>query len=449
MTLRFEPQFHFLPRLFLPVFFAWIAVIGAAPVQAAERRTPIVAAVEKSGPAVVNIRTERIVKRRSSPFFGFSDPFFDQFFKELAPPRYYKTQSLGSGVVIDAEGHLITNSHVIAKASKVFVALPDSPQELEAELVGEDPQLDVAVLKIKAEGRSFPFLPPGRADDLLLGETVIAIGNPLGLGHSITTGIVSAPRRRIPLEDGFVATFIQTDALINPGNSGGPLININGELIGINTAIVQQAQGIGFSISIEVIKRILDDLLTYGRVRRAYLGAIVTSAGEAFASSYGPGGVLVASVDDGSPAAAAGLQYGDVIIALDSVPVTSPVDFVSLLASYTPQDRLEVELLQGFTTRKVMARLADMPKGYGLAYAAKVFGFTVTEGRGGLGVSKVTSGSPAEKAGIRPGDRVAQVAGAAVQRPEDFARVVESEIGREPVRFLIVRGNQGYNVELP
>ena len=204
----------------------FIACLQTGSAMSYSRRTPVVEAVEKVGSAVVNIRTERIVKRRSA-FFGFNDPFFDQFFRDLAPPQVYKTQSLGSGVIIDPKGYILTNAHVIQKASRIFVALPDSRKELEAELVGKAERVDLAVLKILEE-REYPSLSPGSSSDLLVGETVIAIGNPLGLGHSVTTGVVSAPRRRIPMADKSFSVFIQTDALINPGNSGGPLLNING-----------------------------------------------------------------------------------------------------------------------------------------------------------------------------------------------------------------------------
>ena len=241
---------------------------------AADRHSAVVEVVQKAGPAVVNIRTEQVVRRSGgSPFFGFSDPFFEEFFQNMMPPQTYKTQALGSGVIIDAKGSILTNAHVIEKASKIYVALPDSSEELEATLVGKAAYIDLAVLKIEGN-KVYPYLKPGKSDDLLIGETVVAIGNPLGLGHSVTTGVVSAGIRRIPMEDKIFSVFIQTDALINPGNSGGPLININGELIGINTAIARQAQGIGFAIPIDSVKRVLPDLLDRGELRHPYHGCI-------------------------------------------------------------------------------------------------------------------------------------------------------------------------------
>ena len=186
------------------LLIAGLILLYSQPAAAVDRRTPVVEAIAKAGPAVVNIRTEKVIKRRAaSSLFGFNDPFFEEFFRGFSPPRTFKTQSLGSGVIIDPHGYVLTNAHVIEKASKIYVALPDSPKELEATLVGQTERLDIAVLKINSD-RTFPHLAPGRSDDLLIGETVIAIGNPLGLGHSVTTGIVSAQRRRIPIADNFV-----------------------------------------------------------------------------------------------------------------------------------------------------------------------------------------------------------------------------------------------------
>jgi len=435
-------------RILIGVLALWLPVLFAFPAGAYDRRSPVVEAVEKSGPAVVNIRTEQIVRGRNSPFFGFSDPFFDQFFQDLVPPRTYRTQSLGSGVIIDPKGYVLTNAHVIEKASKIFVALTDRGQELEAELVGLDEGIDLAVLRIQGEG-PFPALQPGRSDDLLVGETVIAIGNPLGLGHSITTGIVSSTRRRLPIEgDGF-ALFIQTDALINPGNSGGPLININGELIGINTAIIQQAQGIGFAIPIETARRIIDDLIKLGRVRRAFLGIIPGEVGQAFSTIRGAGGVLVNRIEPGSPAQRAGILVADVLLALDGDPVGSPAEYRSLLRTYTPDSRIRINLLRGMEPKEVEVELSALPAGYALDYATRVFGLDLIESRHGLLVKQVISGSTAEQTGIRPGDRVAEVAGEQVTTSEEFSRAIEERIGLEPLRFLVVRNGRGYYLDLP
>lgn len=414
-----------------------------------DRRTPVVKAIEKAGPAVVNIRTEQVIKRRTSPFFGFSDPFFDDFFRDFfTPQQTYKTQSLGSGVIIDSRGYILTNAHVIEKASKIFVALPDSKKELEAELIGKEGRIDLAVLKV-SEDKSLPHIEPFHADDLLVGETVIAIGNPLGLGHSVTTGVVSAPRRRIPVGNNSFSVFIQTDALINPGNSGGPLLNINGELIGINTAIAKQAQGIGFAIPIDNVKRVLDDLIKHGKVRRAYLGIISGSVGKIFTTEMGKQGVLIKEVESNSPAAKAGILYGDVILEVDSTPVATPAEFRSLLATYSPENSLDLKLLRGFKTEVITVNLSEIPKDYALKYAKKLFGFTVKNSRSGLAVKKVIDGSAADKVGIKSGDIVAEVEGKKIEKQEDYKQIIADLIGQEPLRFLILRGNRGYYVDLP
>ena len=425
-----------------------LIVFLSSPVVAAERRTAVVAAVAKTRDAVVNIRTEQIVRRRSSPFFGFGDSLFDQFFSEMAPPRSYKTQSLGSGVIIDANGHILTNAHVVDKASKIYVALPDRNKELEARLVGKDNRIDLAVLKI-VEAGTYAYLPPARSDDLLLGEQVIAIGNPLGLGHSITTGIVSSVKRRVAIDENLSSVFIQTDALINPGTSGGPLININGELVGINTAIARQAQGIGFSIPINTAKRVMGDLIEYGRVRHAFLGIVPGDVGESFTRTHGAAGVLVVEMLKDAPAEKAGVQVADVILAIDEVPVSSSEQFFSLLQTYTPDDRLKLSLLRGMDNLEISVTLTALPKGYVLSYTLRVFGFSLQSGRRGLLIDKVVSNSPADRIGLRPGDLIAKVDGFETNDLSDFELLMEDRLGRQSLPFLIVRENRGYLVELP
>jgi len=430
----------------LTVFLLFFFIATAAV--AAERRTPVVEAVAKAREAVVNIRTEQIVQRRSSPFFGFGDSIFEQFFNDMLPPRSYKTQSLGSGVIINDRGYILTNAHVVEKASKIFVALSEHNKELEASLIGIDRRIDLAVLKIDQEGK-YPFLLPARSDDLLLGESVIAIGNPLGLGHSITTGIISSTQRRVQLDENFSSVFIQTDALINPGNSGGPLININGELVGINTAIARQAQGIGFSIPIDTAKRVLNDLIDYGRVRQAFLGLVPVAVSSSFTRSRGDGGVLIEEVLDGSPAANAGFQIADVVLAIDGVPLASPEEYYSMLKTYTPDDKLQVSLLRGLQELKKEVRLTSLPGGYELTYTLKKFGFSLKDGRNGVLINTVVDDSPADKVGLRRGDLIAKVDGVEIETLADYEAVIADRLGRVPLTFLVARNNRGYLIELP
>ena len=415
---------------------------------AAERITPVVSAVAASRDAVVNIRTEKVIHRNREDFFGFGDSIFDQFFRNMMPLGDHKTESLGSGVIIDSEGHILTNAHVVDKASRIFIALADRGPELEAHLVGQDKRIDLAVLKFSEEG-SYPFLTPGTSEDLMLGETVIAIGNPLGLGHSITTGIISSTKRRIQSGDRFTSVFIQTDALINPGNSGGPLININGELIGINTAIARQAQGIGFSIPIDTAKRVVHDLIDYGRVRRAYSGAIVGSVSQAFIRSFGDAGVVVEDVVDGSPAIHAKIQIADVILAIDGVPLSSVAQYYAELETYTPGDLLPVTLLRGEQLITLEVLLSALPAGYHMAYTRTTFGFSVQQGRDGLIVDDVLSGAAADSVGLKAGDLVVKVDEVRVKNLAQFEKAIEERIGRIPVQFTVVRDNIAYLLELP
>ncbi len=429
------------------ILFILLSVLLPLSGTAAERETPVVKAVARARRAVVNIRTEQIVRRSSSPF-GFGDSLFEQFFRELLPPSSMTSQSLGSGVIIDAQGHVLTNAHVIAKASKIFVALPDRSEEIEARLVGADERLDLAVLQIRQKGR-WPYLSPARSDDLMLGETVIAIGNPLGLGHSITTGIVSSVARRIELEEGFSSLFIQSDALINPGNSGGPLININGELIGINTAIARQAQGIGFSIPINTAKRVLRELIDYGQVRTSYLGILPGEVGASFVAKNGGRGVLLVDFLAESPARKAGLQIADVIQAVNGISVADINELNAQLAGYPPGSKIELLLQRGLKKLRYKVELTLLSDARLMAYTRRIFGLTFVERPGGLQVASVENKSAAARAGIEPGDRVVEVARRKVGDLDGLRRLMAALIGQEPLSFLVVRDNRGYLLQLP
>jgi serine protease Do len=426
-----------------------IALLGiASALVAHDRRTAVVDTVAKAGPAVVNIRTEQIVQRRSSPFFGFGDSFFNDFFSQFAQTRSYRTQALGSGAIIDGRGYLVTNAHVVEKASKIYVALPGDRQEREATLVGIDPSTDLAVIKVSTE-TTLPSLVFADGGDLLLGETVIAIGNPLGLENSVTTGVVSAPKRRLPDGEGGVAIFIQTDALINPGNSGGPLLDINGHLIGINTAIAQQAQGIGFAIPVKVVRRVVDDLVAHGRVRSVYSGILPGEISRSMARSRGAGGALVTEIDSGSPAANAGVQVADVILEVDGVQTDSASEYLSLLRTYPPGAKVPLTLLRGVDELQITLPLTELPADYAMRYFKRVFGLVVDEDQRGVVISQVISKSPAALIELRPGDRITEIDGLRVNTLDTFFARIEATLGRLPLRLGVFRGKQGYLVELP
>ena len=270
------------------------------------RENAIVRAVREVSPAVVNISTSKFVERGVNPFFPWeNDDLFNRFFRDFFEPRrrQYVQKSLGSGVIIDStHKYILTNHHVIVRASKIVITLANQ-KEFEARVVGTDPESDLAVLKIETDS-AIPAITMGGSDDLMIGETVIAIGNPFGLSHTVTTGVISALNRSVRTQTGVYHNFIQIDASINPGNSGGPLLNINGELIGINTAIYSGAEGIGFAIPIDRAKGIVNDLINYGRVHTAWLGIMVQDIDENLVNYFHlpvDYGALITEIMAGSP----------------------------------------------------------------------------------------------------------------------------------------------------
>ncbi len=316
------------------------------------RENAVVRTIRKVGPAVVNISSEYEIGKRANPFSGFGmDPFFDSFFKDFFDPgfeRRYKRSSLGSGVIIDGKrGFILTNEHVIAKSGTITVILKDE-REFEAQVVGADPDSDLSVLRIVSK-EPLPAIEMGSSDDLMIGETVIAIGNPFGFSHTVTTGVISAYNRSIRTNERVYHDFIQIDASINPGNSGGPLLNINGELIGINTAIYAKAQGIGFAIPINKAKRIISDLIQYGEVIQAWIGITVQDLDEKLANymkTAGIKGALVKKIELKSPAGKAGVQDGDIILSLGTRSLHSSEDYRTAMKGFATGDHVKIRVLR-------------------------------------------------------------------------------------------------------
>ncbi len=407
------------------------------PVVAEVRRSPIVQAVEKVGPAVVNISAERLVRRRSTPF--------EQFFDFGFPDR----RERGSGVLIDPNGIVVTNDHVISGASKIVVTTADG-HELDADVLGADADNDIAVLKVSAKGLRAVKL--GTTSDLLIGETAIAIGNPFGLSNTVTQGIVSAIHRTVQGEAGRnYSDFIQTDAAINPGNSGGALVNVLGELIGINTAIVGGANTIGFAIPVDRVKRIVDDLLRFGQVKAVWLGlrgATLTSDRTRL-SSRGIG-MKVKSVYPDSPAEAAGLERGDVVVSLDGRPIDSREDFETALTALGPGREVTLGVKRQGHERSAKLTTARAPQDLGLEVLQREVGLTVRASRsGGLLVTSVAGGSPAQKSGLERGDEIAAVNGQKVSGLDDLSRAVEQGFGRSGLVLVVVRGGYAYTLSFP
>ena len=423
---------------------AFLFCPGAGAATPPTRRNEVVAVVEKVSPAVVNISAEQTVRRQAT--------VFDQLFGDFGSgsPRRYKTKSLGSGIVINGSGVILTNDHVVSGASKI-VATTKAGQEYECEVVGSDRDNDVAVLRVKGAHGTLPMLPMGNSADILIGETVIAIGNPFGLSNTVTAGVVSALGRTVPEEGSqrVFTDFIQTDASINPGNSGGPLVNIDGEMIGINTAIVGGASGIGFAIPIDRARRIVEDILHFGSVRPAWIGVRGRTATSRPGSEGKPSGFRVTYVDPGSPAARAGIEKDDVITEVAGRPVSSRNDFDTALSSAVPGKLISLALRNGGSPRKVSLRAAEPPPSLWSQVLRQDVGIQVAPERGALRITQVARGSAAARAGLEPGDAVVGLNGEAVRSEKDAATILNRDFNRTTLLMTVARGGWEYTLTFP
>lgn len=419
------------------------------------------AAVEAVGPAVVNIYTEEVRQARN-PFRDFGESPFDRFFRDVFPPQNSGRQSLGSGVIIDSQGHILTNEHVIARAARIKVTLIDK-REFEARLIGADIKSDLAIVKVDSSA-PLPFVDMGESNDLMIGETVIAIGNPFGLQHTVTSGIVSALNRTIRAgKDMVYQDFIQVDASINPGNSGGPLLNINGELIGINTAIFQKAEGIGFAIPIQKARRIVNDLIRFGKVRQGWVGVLVQDLDVNLSRSFRLDrlrGVLVTKVFGGSPAGKAGIRPGDVILSVDNHEIENKSDYLRRVGAYPADNVVDVELWRDGEKKTVRVAVSDIPPRFAEEFARDWLGLKVKSitrelmsayrlgSAKGAVIVQVDPHGVCGRIGIQPGDVIRQINQDPVNNEEDFNRFVLEAGRRNAVLLLVQRGHYGYYVTL-
>jgi Do/DeqQ family serine protease len=428
------------------------------------RESAVVKAVRKVSPAVVNISSEYAVRKRMNPFSGFGmDEFFDSFFRDFFDPnlkRETKRTSLGSGVIIDGKrGLIISNAHVIASTGIIKVVLQDE-REYEAQIVGADPEFDLAVLQIKTDDR-LPTINLGSSDDLMIGETVIAIGNPFGFSHTVTTGVISALNRSIRTEDRVYNEFIQIDASINPGNSGGPLLNINGELIGINTAIYAKAQGIGFAIPISKAKKIISDLIEYGEVIQAWIGITVQNLDKRLAHYLKvpvKKGIMVKAVESGTPAQKAGIQEGDIIISINNRKILSGDDYQTAMRGFAAGDTLRVKIWRNNRnlTVAVIPKVFPMELAEELTY--KLLGVKVenltsqnrqrfgVSARVGVVISDLRHKSYLARIGVRPGDVIRQIDQLSIGSIEDFQQAIVKYRHKKTVVILLQRSDQGYYI---
>lgn len=423
---------------------------------------------EKQGPAVVNISTTQTVHAEGQGMMPFpnvpeDDPFYE-FFRRFAPPgggqgQDYKTQSLGSGFIISADGYILTNAHVVNEADEVLVKLTDK-REFKARIVGIDRRTDVALVKIEASG--LPRVVFGDPGQLRVGEWVVAIGSPFGLENTVTAGIVSAKGRALPQEN--YVPFIQTDVAINPGNSGGPLFNMKGEVVGINSQIFSRSggyMGLSFAIPIDVALEVQNQLKSTGKVTRGWLGINIQEISRELADSFGmknTNGALVAGIEKGSPAEKAGLEAGDVILRFDNKPISTSSDLPRVVAGTKPGKEVNVEVLRKGSTRNLPLTVGEMPtddkeemrpaKGPAKAEPNKI-GLTLREltpqqkkklgGKSGLLV--VSAEGSAAQAGIRRGDVVLAVNNSEVQTLDQFNKLIASAQAGKTVALLILRGD--------
>jgi Do/DeqQ family serine protease len=431
---------------------AWVAGLGLTLVAAtagaqgtlARRRDAVVDVVQRVGPAVVYIGTEQEVQRRFRGRGGFLEDFFG------GGSERQTVQGLGSGVIIDASGLIITNEHVIRGASAIHVVLADGRQ-LEAEVIGSDADNDLAVLRV-ASKTPLPTAKLGTSSDLMIGETVIAIGSPYGLSKTVTAGVVSATGRTFKAEGRTYNDFVQTDAAINPGNSGGPLLNVEGVIIGINTAIFASAQGIGFAIPADKVRRIVDELTRFGKVRPAWTGIEVADLAPQQAArlrwdrTYG---VVVTDVEKGSPAEAAGVRAGDVVAELGGSRITDAEDFDVRVRGYPARATFGLQLFRDGALREVQVTPVEFPSRLIESLAWDRLGLRVRPTRGVLLLSQVRPGSAAEQVGLEPGDVLLRVNNQPVPTEAALREALLNARRARSVLLQVGRGRYAYHLTLP
>ena len=467
----------------MTAFVALLVVLGGQSASSAERPDSFADLAEKLSPAVVNISTTMVVNgnnRPQMPQFPEGSPFED-FFKEFQdrgePSR--RAQSLGSGFIIDAAGIVVTNNHVIENADEISVILAND-ESFEAKVIGRDAKTDIAVLKIDPGDSKLTAVSFGNSDGLRVGDWVMAIGNPFGLGGTVTAGIVSARGRDIgsgPYDD-----FIQTDASINRGNSGGPLFNLDGEVIGINTAIFSQtggSVGIGFAISANLATQVVGQLQDYGRTRRGWLGVFIQEVTEDIADSLGldsAKGALIASVTEAGPADEAGLQAGDVIIRFDGKDVVKSRDLPRIVAETPVETTVDVEVVRGAERKTLSVTLGELEQAenggllsrsqskektndtrienIGLTVAPLTEElaekFDLDTGETGIVVVDVKDGSPAADKGVQPGDIIRRLNQSAITSVDKLIEGIASakKEGRKGVLMLIESDGQTRFVQI-
>lgn len=417
---------------------------------------------KKALPAVVNISTTQVVEAPANPFFNFSpnDPFqqfFNQFFNNFPVKR--KIHALGSGFIISKDGYILTNYHVIKRASVIRVTLLENQDIYTAKVIGVDPKADIALIKINPK-EPLPTLPLGNSDAIQVGDWVVAVGNPFGLNGTVTAGIISAKGRVIG--EGPFDHFLQTDAAINPGNSGGPLLDLKGEVVGINTAIVEGGQGIGFAIPINMVKAELPYLMKGQRVKRGYLGVMIENLTPDAAHSMGlkgvNGGAIVSQVFKNGPAYKAGLKPGDIIVSVNGKKIRSSSDLPYMIFTMRPGTKVEFGIIRNGKPMSVWVTLGVRPSSGEMAEnGVRVFktsyGFTVAnivpslrakygiKQKEGVIIVEVKKDSFAYAVGLQPGDVIVRADYEKVKNLDDFKKILNKNKHKNVLFLNIVRGS--------
>jgi len=445
---------------------------AANPTAAADNATAqqindiFVAASSKANPSVVTIVSGRVVQRQfRNPFFNFRGDDFGNF----GPAPEYRSSVLGSGVVIDAaQGYIVTNHHLVENTEDIEVMLIDK-RVVSAEIVSTDPASDVAVIKVNAN--NLQQVQVGNSDELRIGEWVLAIGSPFSpnLDHTVTAGIVSAKGRSEVFSGGGYEDYIQTDAAINPGNSGGALVNLNGELVGINTAIAtdgfsRSSAGVGFAIPINLVMRVVDDLIEYGKVTRAYLGVVIQDVDASLAKALGmksPEGAMVNEVPSGTPAEKAGINEGDVIIMVDDIAIRDNSHLRNVISSSRPGDQRKIKVIRDGKEKTITVKLDELPPvetlaardddrdeeatvpsrtGFSVAdldsREAQRFDVRVDDG---VLVTRIDPRSKAARGGIRPGDVVVRIDDNKIRNLRDYRQALKGYDEGDFIKLRIAR----------